>query len=202
MSLTDLARPGPKAEMRKMMKRTFLALAALLALTAGPGAAAEERMIETFDKAPETRWRFIADTVMGGVSTGRVDFRTENSTAYARLTGSVSTENNGGFIQFRTRLDTPPPDGTEGVRLSVRGNNQRYFVHLRTKGTLLPWQYYQAGFEARADWAEIRLPLTAFEPSGWLLADTPAAASLTSIGIVAFGRDHEAEIEVREVGFY
>lgn len=185
-----------------MMKRTFLALAVMLVFSAQPGGAAEERMLETFDKNPETRWRFIADTVMGGVSTGRVDFRTEDGIAYARLTGSVSTENNGGFIQFRTRLDTPPPDGTEGVRLSVRGNNQRYFVHLRTTGTLLPWQYYQAGFEARADWTEVRLPLTAFEPSGWLLADTPAATSLTSIGIVAFGRDHKAKIEVREVGFY
>jgi hypothetical protein len=27
----------------------------------------------------------------------------------------------------------------------VRGNNQRYFVHLPTGGTPLPWQYYQAG---------------------------------------------------------
>ena len=188
--------------MRKMMKRTFLALAVMLAFSARPGGAAEERMLETFDKNPETRWRFIADTVMGGVSTGKVDFLTENGMAYARLTGSVSTENNGGFIQFRTRLDTPPPDGTEGVRLSVRGNNQRYFVHLRTTCTLLPWQYYQAGFEAPTDWTEVRLPLTAFEPSGWLLADTPGAASLTSVGIVAFGRDHEAKIEVREVGFY
>ena len=83
------------------MKRTFLALAVMLAFSARPGGAAEERMLETFDKNPETRWRFIADTVMGGVSTGKVDFLTENGMAYARLTGSVSTENNGGFIQFR-----------------------------------------------------------------------------------------------------
>ena len=37
------------------------------------------------------------------------DFVTKNGIAYGRLTGNVSTENNGGFIQFRTRLDTPQP---------------------------------------------------------------------------------------------
>jgi hypothetical protein len=44
-------------------------------------------------------------------------------------------------------LATSPPAGTTGVRLIVRGNDQRYFVHLGTGGTLLPWHYYQAGFD-------------------------------------------------------
>lgn len=184
--------------------RSILAfsLTALLALSAAPAARAGDMLIEDFEGAPETRWRFIADTVMGGVSSGAVTFPGEQGTRFARLTGNVSTENNGVFIQFRTKLAVPPPEGTAGLRLTVRGNGQRYFVHLRTTGTLLPWQYYQSGFETGADWTEIRLPLAAFEPSGWLLADRPAPGSLTSVGIVAFGRDHAAEVEVREVGFY
>jgi hypothetical protein len=44
--------------------------------------------------------------------------------------------------------------------------------------------------------------LTAFEASGAMLRDVPRAGALTSVGIVAYGRDHEADIEVREVGFY
>ncbi|WP_420405937.1 CIA30 family protein [Nisaea sp.] len=188
--------------MRVCIQRASVAFIAVLALSVRPGAAEEERPIETFEDRPETRWEFIADTVMGGVSTGRVGFLTEDGTAFARMTGTVSTENNGGFIQFRTRLDAPPPDGTGGVRLIVRGNDQRYFVHLRTTGTLLPWQYYQAGFEATPDWTEVRLPLADFARSGWPLAEVPAPGSLTSVAIVAFGRDHAAEIEVREVGFY
>jgi hypothetical protein len=163
---------------------------------------AEDTMIETFNAQPETRWRFFTDGVMGGVSTGQAAFMREGDKAFMRLTGRVSTDNNGGFIQVRMALPDAGTTGSTGVRLVVRGNDQRYFVHLRTQGTRLPWQYYQAGFEAARDWTEIRLPFESFEPSGSLLRSTPRADSLKSIGIVAFGRDHEAALDVEEVGFY
>ncbi|MEY4696125.1 MAG: hypothetical protein RIT14_553 [Pseudomonadota bacterium] len=159
-------------------------------------------MIEDFKMQPETRWRFFTDQVMGGLSTGGVDFATEDGQAFARMTGRVSTANRGGFIQMRLDLATPPPEATTGVRLIVRGNDQRYFVHLRTTGTLLPWQYYQASFDVTQSWAEVRLPLDAFAASGALLRSVPRADSLASVAIVAYGRDHDALIDVREVGFY
>jgi hypothetical protein len=159
-------------------------------------------LIEDFTMQPETRWRFFTDQVMGGVSTGGVTFVEEDGQAFARMTGRVSTANRGGFIQMRIDLASPPPEGTTGVRLMVRGNDQRYFVHLRTGGTLLPWQYYQAGFDVTGTWAEVRLPFEAFEASGAMLRDVPRSSSLSSVGIVAYGRDHDAQIDVREVGFY
>lgn len=151
---------------------------------------------------PETRWELITDQVMGGISTGRLTFEQEDGTAFARLTGNVSTENRGGFIQIRHALSSPPPEGTTGVRLVVRGNGQRYFVHLRTRGTILPWQYYQADFTVSEGWSEVRLPFDAFAASGALLSRVPRADSLKSVAVVAFGRDHAAQIDVREVGFY
>ena len=175
---------------------------AVLLLWTASTAIAEDSLIEDFRSQPETRWRFVADTVMGGVSNGQVEFVQEDKDVHARMTGTVSTANNGGFIQIRMELPTPPPRETVGVRLVVRGNEQRYFVHLRTSGTVLPWQYYQAGFPVTQEWSEIRLPFTDFEPSGRLLRSVPRPGSLKSIGIVAFGRDHEAEIDVREVSFY
>lgn len=181
-----------------------LLLAAMPAAPMFPGtepARAGETMTETFDDGPETRWRFLSDQVMGGVSTGALSFAEEGGRAHARMTGRVSTENNGGFIQMRMLLTEGAPQGTTGVRLVVRGNDQTYFVHLRSRGTLLPWQFYQAGFEVRGDWAEVRVPFQAFRRKG-LPEARPRADSLTSIGIVAYGRDHDAEIEVREVGFY
>ena len=187
----------------KAMKMFFcLATAAMLAIGLASPVVAGETTIEDFQMQPETRWRFFADTVMGGVSSGQVEFVTEEGRTHARMTGRVSTANNGGFIQMRTELPAAPPDGTTGVRVVVRGNDQRYFVHLRTSGTLLPWQYYQAGFDVARDWAEIRLPFAVFKPSGSLLRSVPRPSSLRSVAIVAFGRDHDAEIEVREVGFY
>lgn len=170
-------------------------------------AMAEERprgatLIEDFTMQPETRWRFFTDQVMGGVSTGGVTFAQESGQPFARMTGRVSTANQGGFIQMRLDLPSPPPEGTTGVRLIVRGNDQRYFVHLRTGGTLLPWQYYQAGFDVTESWTEVQLPLDAFEGSGGLLRSVPAPGGLTSVAVVAYGRDHDARIDVREVGFY
>jgi len=185
---------------------THFALAGMLVFLAPlPGSApamADEAVIEDFTMQPETRWRFFSDTVMGGVSTGRVVFLREDGQTFARMTGSVSTANRGGFIQMRLDLASPPPEGSQGVRLVVRGNDQRYFVHLRTSGTVLPWQYYQAGFDVTGGWAEVRLPWDAFAGSGPLLRRLTGPGSLTSLAVVAYGRDHEARIDVREVGFY
>ena len=185
--------------MRHAIART---LVVLVALVTPPASLAEENMIENFEIEPETRWRFFTDGVMGGVSSGQVAFIREEGQTHAHMTGRVSTENNGGFIQMRMDLSDGAPDGTTGVRLVVRGNDQRYFVHLRTSGTILPWQYYQAGFDATRDWAEIRLPFDSFERSGRMLRAAPLAESLKSVAVVAYGRDHDAEIDVREVGFY
>ncbi|WP_343211911.1 CIA30 family protein (plasmid) [Aliisedimentitalea scapharcae] len=165
-------------------------------------AAGEQVMLETFDNSPESRWEFFADTVMGGVSTGQVSFAQENGSGYARLTGNVSTENRGGFIQFRTELTEKPSINTKGVRFISRGNDQTYYVHLRTSGTVLPWQYYQASFEVTQQWAEVRIPFSAFKASGSMLRSEPRAGSIKSIGIVAYGRDHQAEVDVQEIGFY
>lgn len=159
-------------------------------------------MIERFENRPDTRWRFFTDQVMGGVSSGGVDFTAEEGRTHAALRGRVSTENNGGFIQIRAELPGGAPPESTGVRLIVRGNDQRYFVHLRTRGTMLPWQYYQAGFDVGTGWTEIRLPFSDFKRSGRLLSAKLRAEELRSIGIVAYGRDHDAQVDVREVGFY
>ena len=189
---------------RGLMSVTFAAimLAGALPPVMADGTVAEPTIIEDFTMQPETRWRFFTDQVMGGVSTGGVAFAKEGGTSFARMTGRVSTANRGGFVQMRLDLATPPPEGTTGVRLMVRGNDQRYFVHLRTGGTLLPWQYYQAGFDVTESWSEVRLPLDAFKASGVLLRDVPEATSLTSVAVVAYGSDQYAQIDVREVGFY
>lgn len=179
-----------------------LATVITLILSAYTPALAGDMLIDDFKLQPETHWRFFADTVMGGESSGKVQFENEEGHAHARMTGSVSIVNNGGFIQIRLKLQDTPPENTVGLRLIVRGNDQRYFVHLRTGGTILPWQFYQAGFDVTQTWTEVRLPLTEFKASGPILRNIPRASSLTSIGIAAYGRNHDADISVREIGFY
>jgi hypothetical protein len=151
---------------------------------------------------PWNRWRFLTDGVMGGLSTGRLDVVEEEGMPHVRMTGRVSTANRGGFIQMRTALDTPLPAHAAGLRLIARGNGERYFVHLRTTGTLLPWQFYQAGFDVPASWTEIRLSLGDFRAAGGFLRLPPLAESITSVAVAAYGRDHAALIEVRDLDFY
>ena len=184
-----------------MRAAILVVLVAVMTLTV-PRSAAKTTTIEDFAMQPETRWRFFTDTVMGGVSTGKLTFLQESGHTFARMTGHVSTANRGGFIQMRMDLPSPPPEGTSGVRLVVRGNDERYFVHLRTTGTVLPWQYYQAGFDVTRNWTEVRLPLEAFRASGALLRAQPRALGIESVAIVAYGRDYEAEIDLREIGFF
>ncbi len=179
-----------------------LATVITLILSGYTPALASDMLIDDFKQQPETRWRFFADTVMGGKSSGQVQFENEEGHAHARMTGNVSTANNGGFIQIRMKLQHAAPENTIGIRLLVRGNDQRYFVHLRTGGTILPWQFYQAGFDVTRTWTEVRPPLTEFKASGPILRNVPRASSLTSIAIAAYGRNHDADISAREIGFY
>jgi hypothetical protein len=187
---------------RARCRRALLRAGAAAALLAATGAWAGDEMTETFENGPERRWRFFTDGVMGGVSSGAVAFERQDGRTHARMTGRVSTANRGGFIQMRMDLAAPPLAGTAGVRLVVRGNGERYFVHLRTSGTVLPWQFHQAGFETTGDWTEVRLPFEGFRPSGGFVARVPRPESVTSLAVAAYGRDHAADVAVREIGFY
>lgn len=184
------------------MRTLFIGLFAGVLVLGTAIAKADKALTEDFSQSPETRWNYVADTVMGGVSSGQARFLSEGDVDFAQLTGTVSTENNGGFIQVRRKLKNRPTADTSGVRLLVRGNGEQYYVHLRTSGTVLPWQYYQAAFTTSKQWTEIRLPLSAFKASGAMLRSTPVPDRITSLGIVAYGRDHNAHVDVSEIGFY
>ena len=161
----------------------------------------DQSLKDTFNKNPENRWLFFADTVMGGKSSGKVEFKKTGLDFYAKLSGSVTTENNGGFIQIRRTVSGLDQKIT-GVGLKVKGNNQAYHVFLRTTGTLLPWQYYQASFFAEPKWATIKIPIANFKRSGLFLSSSIDPRTIKSIGLVAFGRDFEANLSVSEVAFY
>jgi hypothetical protein len=191
----------PRQHHINAMKNTPKMVAALcLALILAQPARAQ--MPDEIRLTPDGRWTYVSDQVMGGQSTGGALIETVDGKPVLRLTGDVSTANRGGFLQTRITLDNLPPDGAQGVTLKVRGNGEGYFVHLRTSGTVLPWQYYQAPFPTTRDWAELRIPFDAFTPSGNLLRGAIRPATIRSLGIVAYGRDHRADVSVMWAGFY
>jgi len=174
-------------------------LAAALALALMAPAMAEEPM-QPITRETLRDWSFLSDQVMGGVSEGRSAYSEENGAGYLRLTGEVSTENRGGFLQMRR--DFRPPEAAEGIVLRVRGNGARYYVHLRTAGLKLPWQFYQAAFETTPDWREVRIPFSAFEPKGGFQRAMLRPETVRSLGIAAYGADYSADVSVAAVGVY
>jgi hypothetical protein len=160
---------------------------------------AEGTMIE-FPASEPARWDYFSDQVMCGVSEGRVAFEMVDNQPLLRLTSHVSTAIRGGFIQARTELDAPLSDTAQGIVLAVRGTAQPYYLHLRTKWAVLPWQLYQAKFETSETLQEVRVPFEDFAPYGKLLRQSFKISDVRSIAVVAFGRDHDADLSVRAIG--
>ena len=163
---------------------------------------AQTILFDDFSDSPSKRWEFITDQVMGGVSSGNLTFMNENGANFARMTGNVSLENNGGFIQFRRKVTSHFDKSKQGLELKLRGNKQQYFVHIRTTGTFLPWQYYHAPFSSNSDWTIVRMPFSMFERSSGLLSKKITAKNIRSIGIVAFGREHEVQLDVEKISIF
>ena len=153
------------------------------------------------DFTNENEWTYIADNVMGGISDGGVEFNLVDSNVYALLSGHVSTENNGGFIQIRRELKNIDLSKAKSIRVYARGNNEKYYIFLRTTGTILPWQYYSHEFTVTEEYNEFIMPIKDFKKSGTLLAKQINPKKITSVAIVAYGRDHVAEIYVKELEF-
>jgi len=146
---------------------------------------------------------FVA-VVMGGVSSGKMEFVKDDERSSMHMTGAVSLANNGGFIQARTGFN---PEGRSfdarrfvGIKLLARGNAQKYAVNLRTTETRLPWQYYQAVFSTNRQWQEIKIPFTLFKP--YSLGSPLNTRTLKSIAVAAMGREFQADIFVDEIAFY
>ncbi|MDO7630134.1 MAG: CIA30 family protein, partial [Loktanella sp.] len=87
---------------------------------------AQDPMIELSLSDP-SRWDYFSDQVMGGVSSGSASFEQDGGQSILRLTGDVSTANNGGFIQARSKLSQDLPATAQGVVLNVKGNGETYY---------------------------------------------------------------------------
>ena len=150
-------------------------------------------------------WQYVSDQVMGGVSDGQVSLEQDGEMYYARLTGNVSTRNNGGFIQLRSGVsfENSEKDGKklQGVRLIVRGNGETYEIHITTNDRAYRGDYYSATFKADSDWTMIDLPFNKFtrKRSNNSKLD---AKNITRFAIVAYGREYVSDVSVSTIEFY
>ena len=156
-------------------------------------------IFENFNDKKYENWEFITDQVMGGISSGNYEFLEENEINFLRMTGEVSLENNGGFIQVRKKNANSKEIIFKGISLNARGNNSDYYVHIRTSFTLLPWQYYQAKFSVTREWEVHNLDLKDFKRSGILLPRKINPKNIKSLALVAFGREYKVKLDVSDI---
>ena len=108
------------------------------------------------------RWSTVDDRVMGGVSRSRMVATAEGT---ARFEGVMSLESNGGFASTRSDAGEWIAEGTEALRVRVRGDGKTYQLRLRT-GLEFDGPSYGASFLAPAgEWHEITLPVSSFRPT-------------------------------------
>ena len=182
----------------------FLSLLVMIILSS-KAIAAEEDLTFPFTADSGKYWQYVSDRVMGGVSDGKVTLEQDGEMFYARLTGNVSTRNNGGFIQLRSGVSfkNSEKDGKnlQGVRLNVRGNGETYEIHITTNDRVYRGDYYSATFKADSDWKMIDLPFNKFKRKRSNNSKLDAK-NITRFGIVAYGREYVSDVSVSTIEFY
>lgn len=146
-------------------------------------------------------WEYVSDRVMGGLSTGKLELTTVDGRAIAHLRGSISLENNGGFVQMAFDLTDNGQafDASKftGFELEAKGNGQIYDLRLRTTQLNRPWQSFRSSFTPGTSWQTLRFPFAGFVPHRTDASLDPSR--LRRVGVLAIGRAFEADVSVRSV---
>ncbi|MHC4721530.1 MAG: methionine-R-sulfoxide reductase, partial [Planctomycetota bacterium] len=120
------------------------------------------------------------------------------------MTGDVSLENNGSFIQASTNLHpggkTFDASSFAGIYLRAKGNGQSYAIHLQTGHTRGPRQYYQGRFQTDRTWQDIKIDFGSFKPVS--VGGSLESRYLKTVAIATITKQTEADIYVDEIGFY
>ena len=155
-------------------------------------------------KQLKPKWEFVSDTVMGGVSCGCIAEESVGGRNATVLRGTVSLENNGGFIQMAFDLHQGGADvdvsAWDGIEMGVFGDGGTYDIRLRTAQLTRPWQSFRAHFVGDPHWQKVRIPFSLLVSHRVEAAFDPTC--LRRIGVLAIGSERDACIAVSNIGFY
>ena len=179
-----------------------------LIVTDQQASAAGRLVLDNFADEPTRRvgprWRGFSDRVMGGMSDGRLVRTTLAGRSCLRLTGFVTREGNGGFLQMALDLAPWPEDFDasryRGIEILVYGNDEHYNMHLRTADVRWYDQSYRAAFHAAPEWQRLRLPWNAFKAHG-LTAELDVQ-QLRRVGLLGWMREFKVDLALGEIALY
>ena len=164
----------------------------------------KEQISIPFTEENARYWQYISDQTMGGVSNGQAILDKDGDMIFARLTGNVSTANNGGFIQIRTNFSFVDLINTnkdlKGVRLNTKGNGETYHIFIRTSEDRSYRDFYSATFNTNENWEIVDLPFSEFKHR--YSNKSLDGNDIRTFGIVAYGRNFYSDVSVSEIIFY
>ena len=182
----------------------MIKLLVFISVTVSSTAFAKDDISIPFTEENARYWQYISDQTMGGVSNGQAVLDKEGDMIFARLTGNVSTANNGGFIQIRTNFSFVDLINTnkdlKGVRLNTKGNGETYHIFIRTSEDRSYRDFYSATFTANDNWEIVDLPFSKFKHR--YSNKSLDGNDIRTFGIVAYGRNFYSDVSVSEIIFY
>ena len=116
-------------------------------------------------------WSALNDGVMGGRSTGVVDYGRKTMT----WAGAVSLENNGGFSSVRSEWGEQDLSAFNSVTLLCRTTTGEEDDFTLTMETSQKWwmPYWKANFTADSEWREVTLPFSELKKSSAMTGELP-----------------------------
>lgn len=105
-------------------------------------------------KSDITNWKVVDDGVMGGLSSSTFEL---DENGNGNFTGTVSTENNGGFCSVRHYFKPISPKGNTFFCLRLKGDGKRYQFRVKSKAG--DYYSYIYEFQTTRDWQTIQIPI-------------------------------------------
>jgi len=153
---------------------------------------------------PGAVWRGFSDRVMGGISNAELENTVIGGKNCARLSGTVTRESNGGFIQmalgFGKNYKSIDASLYSGVELEVFGNNEDYNVHIRTTDCRWYDESYRYTFFAKPEWQSIRIPFRDFKANS--VSESLNSAGINRIALLGWMREFEADVALSRMSLY
>ena len=158
-----------------------------------------EIMVFDFSKKEKiSNWSITNDSVMGGLSSSKM---TVNDQGEGVFSGTVSTDNNGGFAMTRLPVNIVLHANMSKLIIKLKGDGKKYQFRIKSKNEQRFW--YVQSFQTSKSTEEIELPLNKFYASfrGYKLnVDNFSATTITEIAIlIGNKKDEEFKLKINNI---
>ena len=105
-------------------------------------------------------WIIVDDVVMGGRSNGRFSLDEDGNGVFS---GTVSTENYGGFSSVRYQFDKINTVSDSKISIRLKGDGKEYQIRIKDK--IAKYYSYITTFKTNGNWQEISINMKDLYPS-------------------------------------